>query len=107
MSEGDPLPRHFFARTPTAVSRNLLGCHLVSAKGDMITAGRIVETEAYHGPDDLASHSASRRTGRVQAMHKEVGLAYVYRSYGMHVMLNVVAHKRSPSEAIPSPERGS
>jgi DNA-3-methyladenine glycosylase len=78
----------------------MLGCHLVSAKGDVVTAGRIVETEAYHGPDDLASHAASRRTGRVEAMYGDVGLAYVYRSYGMHVMLNVVAHEPGGIGAI-------
>ncbi len=60
--------------------------------------GRIVETEAYGGPEDLASHARAGRTRRTTPMYGEVGHAYVYLVYGMHECLNVVAHA-APAEA--------
>jgi DNA-3-methyladenine glycosylase len=87
-----PLPASFFARQATEVAIALIGCHLVSEKGAVRTHGRIVETEAYFGVEDLASHAARLRTGRVLSMGGPVAVAYVYRSYGIHAMLNAVAH---------------
>lgn len=90
---GAPLPQSFFDRNAEEVARDLLGAILVSSLGgDGVTAGRIVETEAYPGPHDPASHAAERigRTARNASMFGAPGTAYVYRIYGLHWCLNVV-----------------
>ncbi len=81
-------------------ARSLLGWLVVAESSEGATAGRIVETEAYGGPDDLASHAAMYRTERVAIMAGAPGLAYVYRSYGVHAMLNVVAHPEGGIGAV-------
>src|SRR6187402_3364946 len=90
-----PLPREFFARPTVEVARDLLGTLLCRQTVDGLTIGRIVETEAYGGPEDLASHSRAGRTRRTAPMFGEVGHAYVYLVYGMHECLNVVARPAS------------
>jgi DNA-3-methyladenine glycosylase len=89
---GHVLPDRFYARPSTAVARDLLGAMLVSTVGGCRTVGRIVETEAYTGPEDEASHAADRigRTSRNASMFGLPGRAYVYRIYGVHWCLNVV-----------------
>ena len=78
---GRPLPRAFYARDAVTVARALLGTHLMV--GPRCSA-RIVETEAYQGPEDLAAHSAGgRRTARTEVMYGPAGHAYVYLIYGM------------------------
>jgi DNA-3-methyladenine glycosylase len=64
---------------------------VVRDDGAGLTTGRIVETEAYGGPEDRASHSRAGLTRRTAPMHGPVGHAYVYLVYGMHYCLNVVA----------------
>jgi DNA-3-methyladenine glycosylase len=86
------LPRSFFARSTVEVARDLLGALVCRATREGLTAGRIVETEAYGGPEDLASHARAGVTRRTLPMFGEVGHAYVYLVYGMHQCLNVVAH---------------
>src|ERR1700712_2820128 len=81
------LPRDFYARDTIEVSRDLLGKRLVHGE----TSGTIVETEAYLGGDDLASHSAVGITDRTRVIFGPPGFAYVYLSYGMHECLNIVA----------------
>jgi DNA-3-methyladenine glycosylase len=97
---GTRLERDFFARPTLEVARDLLGQIIVSVTWEGRTAGRIVETEAYLGSDDPASHAARLKQGRVEAMWGEPGIAYVYRSYGVHVMLNVVAKPEGQTGAI-------
>lgn len=92
--------RAFFERDTIVVARALIGCVVVSNAPDGLAAGRIVETEAYRGADDPASHAAMYRTERVAVMAGEAGIAYVYRSYGVHAMLNVVAKPPGETGAV-------
>ena len=94
------IPRAFFARETRLVARDLLGQVVVHQAADGLTAGRIVETEAYLGPDDLASHAATRRKERIDTLWSAPGVAYIYRSYGIHAMLNVVAQPPGATGAI-------
>jgi DNA-3-methyladenine glycosylase len=86
------LPHDFFARPAERVAKELLGCLIVSEIEGTRCVSEIVETEAYVGPDDEASH-AHRRIGitaRNQVMYGPPGVAYVYRIYGIHFCLNAV-----------------
>src|SRR5581483_6338728 len=86
MRLGPILKRSFYERDTVTVSRGLLGKGLVHGP----TAGIIVETEAYPGGDDLASHSARGITPRTQVIFGPPGHAYVYFIYGMYECLNLV-----------------
>jgi DNA-3-methyladenine glycosylase len=90
---GPVLPRPFYERSAPVVARALLGCVLVSRNGGACTAGRIVETEAYLGPEDAASHAAFRRSSR-WLFYGPGGIAYVFRAYGLHYCLNAIAGPR-------------
>src|SRR3989442_12819883 len=85
-----PLPRRFYRRPARAVARDLLGCVLASRRGSTITAGRIVETEAYLGPEDAASHAAIRPLAARDLFYGPGGRAYVFRIYGLHHCLNAI-----------------
>ncbi len=86
-----PLTRRFFARPVLVVARELVGKTLVRATHEGTTAGRIVETEAYRGPEDRAAHSfGGRRTRRTEPMFGPAGHGYVFFVYGMHWCFNVV-----------------
>jgi DNA-3-methyladenine glycosylase len=89
--------RSFYQQPTLDVARQLLGKHLVRKHRDGTTVGRIVETEAYIGPDDKACHASRGRTPRTQIMFGSAGYAYVYLIYGFHYMLNIV------TEAVDSP----
>jgi DNA-3-methyladenine glycosylase len=94
------LPRAFFARDTREVARGLLGKVLVHLDGGVRRAARIVETEAYHGEEDLASHARFGRTPRAAVMFGRAGVAYVYLVYGMHHCANVVTGEEGFAAAV-------
>jgi len=72
------------------VARDLLGKYLVVKNGNSVLSGKIVETEAYRGEDDLACHASKGRTPRTETLYAEAGTIYVYLIYGMYHCLNIV-----------------
>lgn len=84
------LPRAFFEGHTVDVARALLGKVLVRREPEGLRAGRVVETEAYHGFDDRASHAHKGETPRTAPMFGHPGLAYVYQIYGVWWCLNAV-----------------
>jgi len=99
--ERSRLNKLFFESSPDRVARRLLGKILVSVdEYNVLRAGEIVETEAYFGQEDLASHARFGRKGRAKIMFGKVGIAYVYLIYGMHSMFNVVAHQKGQAGAV-------
>jgi DNA-3-methyladenine glycosylase len=101
MRLGRILPRSFYARDVLAVAREVVGCVLVHETDEGVCAGRIVEAEAYRGPEDRAAHShGGRRTARTEAMFGPPGRAYVFFVYGMHFHFNLVTGKLDEPHAV-------
>ena len=96
------LRRDFFARPSELVAPELLGKFLVrKLPAGSIRAGMIIEVEAYVGVEDLASHaSGGRRTNRNAVMYGPPGHAYVYFTYGMHWLLNVITSQKNDPQAV-------
>lgn len=94
-----PLQPAFYRRDAQEVARDLLGKLLVR-HGAVPRVGRIVETEAYLGEHDLASHARFGRTGRTEVMYGTPGRSYVYLIYGIYNMLNVVCAEEGDPQAV-------
>lgn len=94
------LGRSFYRQSGTEVARALIGKILVHRTEERKYRARIVETEAYLGPQDLASHSSKGRTKRTEVMFGRAGHAYIYFIYGMYEMFNIVAGKTGDAHAI-------
>jgi DNA-3-methyladenine glycosylase len=94
------ITRAFYARETLTVARELIGMHLVHADGGTVRVGRIVETEAYRGPRDLAAHSSRGRTPRTEVMFGPPGHAYVYFIYGFWHCLNIVTAAAGVPHAV-------
>jgi DNA-3-methyladenine glycosylase len=94
------LPREFYDRDTIDVAKDLLGKHLVHISGGVTRVGRIVETEAYLGPHDLAAHSAKGLTPRTKVMFGPPGHAYVYLIYGIYHCMNVVTQREGVASAV-------
>ncbi len=95
------LPVGFFSRPAEVVARELLGTLVISRVAGVLTAGRIVETEAYLGFDDPASHGyRHRRNERNAALFASPGTWYVYRSYGVHWCANLVCEEAGRASAV-------
>ena len=95
------LPVAFFQRPVAVVARELIGRVLVSGSGPMRTVGRIVETEAYLGHRDPASHGfGNRRHSRNETLYAAAGTWYVYLSYGMHWCANLVCERETNAGAV-------
>lgn len=95
-NNGSGMEQAFFARDAATVAEELLGCILI--RGDC--RGRIVETEAYYGEDDPASHAYNGETERNKVMFGPAGKSYVYVCYGIHHMLNVTTGAEGVPEAV-------
>ncbi|MBN1473994.1 MAG: DNA-3-methyladenine glycosylase [Syntrophaceae bacterium] len=94
------LNRKFYERDTRQVARALLGKKLVRKIGRVTLAGMIVETEAYCGQEDSACHAHRGQTARNAVMFGAPGHAYVYFTYGMHYMLNLVTEKEGNPCAV-------
>lgn len=96
-----PLPLSFYRRPAETVARDLLGRYLVRELGGERLVLRLVETEAYLGAPDRASHAwGGRRTQRNESLYLPGGHAYVYLIYGMHYCLNAVTGKKDEGGAV-------
>jgi DNA-3-methyladenine glycosylase len=94
------LPRSFYDRNTIVVAKELLGKFLVHKSRGIRRIGRIVETEAYLGPHDLAAHSARGLTERNKVMFGPPGRAYVYFIYGIYFCMNVVTEREGHASAV-------
>ena len=95
-----PIDRAWYDRPAAAVAADLLGCRISHAAPDGTVGGRIVEVEAYLGPEDRAAHSSRGRTERNAPMFGPPGHLYVYLIYGIHHCVNIVAGPGRKPEAV-------
>ena len=95
------LCRKFYRQDAVSLAKSLLGKHLVREFDGVKLIAKIVETEAYMGPSDRASHAYNnRRTNRTETMFRHGGCSYIYLIYGMYNCLNVVCSDKGIPEAV-------
>ena len=94
------LTRAFFARDALVVARALVGVRIAHRTGERTITARIVETEAYRGPKDLACHARAGLTRRTRTLFGAPGTAYVFLVYGMHECFNVVCKAEGAGHAV-------
>lgn len=94
------LPEDYFRRPTLTVARSLIGKYLIRRNGDGAVAGRIIEVEAYVGPEDKACHASKGRTARTDVLFGPPGMSYVYLIYGMYHCLNVVTEEEGFPAAV-------
>ena len=96
------LPKSFYQNEDVLqIAQDLIGKFLVTKLNNQMTSGMIVETEAYHGVEDKASHAyKNRRTNRTKTMYFNGGIAYVYLCYGLHHLFNVVTAEQDVPHAV-------
>ncbi len=97
-----PLPLAFYQRPdPLAIARDLLGKHLCTRIGNTLTAGRIVETEAYrHTGDHSLTLHLQRKAQQAQALYRPGGHAYIYAVYGRHALLNITTYDAQHPDTV-------
>ena len=100
MSKFKKLNKSFFQKNTILVAKNLLSKYLVLKNGKNIISGKIVETEAYRGENDLACHASKGRTKRTELLYQCPGTIYVYFIYGMYYCLNIVTEKKDFPSAV-------
>jgi DNA-3-methyladenine glycosylase len=95
------LERSFYERNTLIVARELLGCVLAHITPEGVTRGRIIETEAYMGPEDKGAHSyRDRHTPRMDPLYKTGGFAYIYQLHGYNYCINVVTQEKCIPQAV-------
>lgn len=95
------LPEFYESNDVVFLSRMLLGKYLFTQIDGQLTGGRIVETEAYRGPEDRGSHAYNNRyTPRTQVMFSQGGVSYVYLCYGIHYLFNIISGDEGNPHAI-------
>lgn len=99
-TEFQPLQNDFYQQPTLNTARQLLGARLFRILDGELVSGRITETEAYIGEDDRACHAKAGLTERTKIMYGRAGTAYVYFTYGMHWMLNVVTEAEGFPAAV-------
>lgn len=99
-SNKSPLPREFYERDPKNVARDLLGKILVHHTAYGTLKGKIVETEAYFRKDDPASHFHTKKAAQAFLRNHDAGTAYVYLSYGIYWLFNVITQGHDKEGAV-------